>query len=106
MGALVLSILVIATFGAGCLIRKRLGKAIDHGFTLKLSAISAGIGSSCIGAIFPLGYTLFSRAMHGGTTAANLPQGISEDAVLGLAVLGAVVIALGAICGLADFLRS
>lgn len=106
MGALVLAALILATFGGSLWIRRRLGRSIDHAYCLKLSAISAGIGSSAVGVFYPLVYVLVSRGWTGGTIAANLPPGVTEDALLGLAVLGGVVIALGAVYGLLEYLRS
>ncbi len=106
MGPLLGAILTLCTFGVSFWIRRRRGQPTDQSFALKLVGISAGLGSITIGALYPLGYVLISKAISGGTIATNLPPGVTEDALLGMALVGGAIVTIGVVYGLLDHLRS
>jgi hypothetical protein len=106
VGPLIGAILTLGVFGVSIWIRHRRGQPTDHIFALRLIGIAAGVGSTAVGALYPLGYVLISKAIQGGPIASNLPAGVTEDALLGLALLGGATVAIGIIYTLVDHLKS
>jgi hypothetical protein len=105
-GPLIGAILTLGVFGVSIWWRRKRGRSTDHVFALKLIGIAAGVGSMSVGALYPLGYVLISKALHGGAIASNLPAGVTEDALLGMALLGGATVAIGIIYTLLEHLKS
>jgi len=77
-------------------VRWRSGRPIDTPFTTTLTLMASGAGTAIVAGALPL-WVVVMRGIHGGTIDSNLPPGTSEDALLGLVVLGALITIVRAI---------
>ena len=98
-------ITIVSILVGGLWARRRSGQPIDTPFTTTLTLMASGAGTAIVAGGLAL-WVVIARAIHGGTIDSNLPPGMSEDALLGLVVVGALITIVRAVSSLIDHVRS
>jgi hypothetical protein len=88
--ALAVLVIVVLLIGGGVWRRRRQSKNLDSTFmsTLAIRASAAGT-TLMIGALSV--YVVVARAIRGGSIENSLPPGMSEDTLLSVVILGAII---------------